>query len=208
VKRIAIALALALTTASVALAVGADWTASWESIRGASRDVRSIQASFVQSRSLAILAHPIVSRGKLAFRRPADLRWEYQSPIESVIIARGGDVGRYVRRDGKLVSDSASRLDALSAVFGEIQHWLAGEFASSKVFRPELVRADAKTTIVLHPTDAAMQALITSVTLELGSEPGMVTRIVIDEGAEGSTRIDFADVRINGDVGDERFVPR
>ena len=205
-KRLLFALALLAATASAA--VGADWTSSWESIRGASRNVRTIEASFVQSRSLSILARPIVSRGKFAFRRPADLRWEYQSPIESVIIVRKGDVGRYVRRDGRLVADSASRMDALSAVFGEIQHWLAGEFASSRIFRAELVRAGERTTIVLVPIDAAMRGLIDGVRLDLGGEPGTVTSIVIDEGAEGSTRIDFTDVRINGDVGDDRFAPR
>ncbi len=184
------------------------WTDSWETMRSTAKGVRTIQADFTQERTLRLLRKPMVSTGKLAFRHPAELRWEYASPIESVLIMHGGAVERYVRRDGHLVSASSVRTDAMAAVMNEINLWLSGDFSSSKLFVPELKHEGGAATVELVPTEPKMRELIRRVSLELGEKPGVVRSIVIDEGSEGTTRITFAHVRINDEIGDDRFTVR
>ena len=64
----------------------ATWYQDLDSIRKAAATVRTLEASFVQTRTLKILKKPLLSRGIIAYRRPNDLRWEYQSPLATVMI--------------------------------------------------------------------------------------------------------------------------
>ena len=87
---------LAVVAAAVVLAASsaADaWTGNWDSIRTSAQQMQSIEANFVQTRTLKILTRPIVSRGVLLYRRPADLRWEYTSPVKSVLVMKGATQG-------------------------------------------------------------------------------------------------------------------
>jgi outer membrane lipoprotein carrier protein len=198
-------IAVAMVVASAASA--GDWTESWETIRLAAQDVRTIQADFVQTRTVRILKSPIVSRGRLAYRRPDDLRWEYRGPIKSVLLVRGGSVERYIGRDEGFVRDSSAKVDAMAAVIREINLWLSGDFSASKTFRPTLSRADKTTKVELVPIDPSMRSIISRIVLTPGSRAGTVESISIDEGAEGTTRIDFNGVRINEGVTDADFAP-
>jgi hypothetical protein len=96
----------------------------------------------------------------------------------------------------------------MSAVLGEINLWLSGDFSSGKIFRPELVHEGAKSSVRLVPLGPSLGKIIQSVTLRLGKTPGTVEAIVIDEGVEGQTSIEFSGVRINAPISDEQFAPR
>jgi len=184
------------------------WAESWDAIRKAAQDVHTIQCDFVQTRTLKILNRPIVSRGTMAFRRPSDLRWEYTSPLQSVLLMRGGTAGRYIKRPEGWVTDSSAKLDAMKVVLSEINLWLAGDFNASKTFRPELHADPATaTTVELVPIDPSLAKIISRIVLKLGAKPGSVDSIEIQEGAEGSTRIEFSNVRQNAQIPEERFAP-
>jgi outer membrane lipoprotein-sorting protein len=206
-KRIVALGAFALVTVVTAAVVAADWGGSWQSIRTAAQGVRTVRANFVQTRTVRILNRPIVSRGRLAYRRPDDLRWEYSSPVKSVLLLRSGSVERYIGRDEGFVRDSSAKLDAMAAVVREINLWLSGDFSASKTFRPELAEADGGKKVRLVPVDPSMRAIISRIDLVLGKTAGTVESIAIDEGSEGTTRIDFDDVRINEGVTDADFAP-
>lgn len=186
----------------------AGWTDNLDSVRTTSLDIRTLEAEFVQSRSLAILSRPIVSRGRLAYRRPGDLRWEYTTPLASVLIVHGGTAARYLRRDGKLVADATERTDALAAVLGEINLWLSGDFGASKMFRPALKHDGKKAKVELVPIEPSVRAILQSVVLKLGDKPGTVEAIVIDEGQDGTTHIDFSKLRVNEALAADAFAPR
>ncbi len=194
-----------LATASSARA--GDWSDSYESIRGACQGVQTIEAEFVQTRALKILRQPIVSRGTFTYRRPADLRWAYVSPIESVFVTHSGTAERFLRREGKLIRDASARVDAMGAVLAEINLWLSGNFAQSKLFVPEIQHSAGKAAVVLVPIAPALGATIKNIRLTLGRAPGTLDRIVIDEGTEGTTSIDFTNLRINVALGTDRFDP-
>jgi outer membrane lipoprotein-sorting protein len=194
-------------TAIVGMVSAADWRSSWDSVRSAARNVETIKADFVQTRTVRILKHPIVSRGRFAYRRQGDLRWEYTSPIKSVMVLRGGSVERYIGRGDGFVRDSSAKLDAVASVVQEINLWLGGDFTKSKTFRPSLARAGGKAKVDLVPVDPTMRAIISRIELVFGEAPGTVESIVIDEGSEGKTQIDFDGVRINEGVTDADFAP-
>ena len=183
------------------------WHQDLASVHRAVSAIQTIQASFVQTRTLKILRKPLVSRGVIAFRRPNDLRWEYQSPLPVLLVVRGGDAQRLLKHGTQWVSDASAKLEAMKMVLGEISLWLNGNFAASRTFRPELrpaTRAEPA-RIDLLPLDPTLGKIIARIGLSLGERPGTISAIDIFEKDEGITHITFEDPRYDDAIPDERF---
>ena len=196
-------------TGFAAAAAPPDWRQDWSSIRKAAAATQSIEAAFVQTRTLKILKKPLVSRGAMAFRRPNDLRWEYQSPLQTLLVVHGGNAQRLIKRGPEWVTDSSAKLEAMKIVLGEISLWLDGNFAASKTFRPELRPATqaAPAHVDLIPVDPSLAKIIARIAIVFGERPGTVDAIDIFEEGEGVTHIVFENPRYGGVLPDERFEP-
>src|ERR1019366_9600396 len=108
-----LALACTLLSATPALGAEATWYQNWDSIRAAAAGIKTIETSFVQTRTLKILTRPMLSRGIMAYRRPNDLRWEYQSPLQTLLVAKGGNIHRLIKHGSTWVADASARLEAM-----------------------------------------------------------------------------------------------
>jgi outer membrane lipoprotein-sorting protein len=182
-------------------------SADWEEIRKAASNIKSIETAFVQTKTLKILAKPLVSRGVMAFRRPNDLRWEYQSPLQTLLVAHGGNVQRFIKHGDVWVEDSTAKLEAMKIVLGEINQWLNGDFTSSKTFRPELRKAPGSgaAQVDLLPVDPSLARIISRIAISFAERPGTVSAIDIYEGNAGVTHIAFENSRYDGAIPDQRF---
>jgi outer membrane lipoprotein-sorting protein len=198
---------LTLVSGASAVAAPAPWYQDWEGIRKAAATVKTIETSFVQTKTLKILNKPLVSRGVMAYRRPNDLRWEYQSPLQTLLIVRRGSAQRLLKHGQEWVTDSSAKLEAMKVVLGEINLWLEGNFAASKTFKPELRPASAgqPAHVELVPIDPSLAKIISRIAIVFAERPGTVSAIDIYEGNEGVTHIAFENSRYDGDIPDSRF---
>jgi outer membrane lipoprotein-sorting protein len=193
--------------APTAPAAAAPWYQDLDSIRKAAATVQTLEASFVQTRMIRIMKLPLTSRGIIAYRRPNDLRWEYQSPLSTLLVVRKGDAQRLLKRGNEWVTDHSAKLEAMKVVLGEINLWLDGNFGASKTFRPELRPASKAVPahVDLRPIDPALAKIITRIAIVFGERPGTVSAIDIFEQGEGTTHIAFENPRYNEAIPDERF---
>ena len=187
----------------------ATWYDDWASIRKAAATIKSIETDFVQTRTLKILTKPLVSRGIMAFRRPNDLRWEYQSPLQTLLVAKSGNIHRLIKHGNTWVADASGRLEAMKIVLGEINLWLDGDFSSSKTFRTELrpAKAGQPAHVELIPLDPSLAKIIARINIYFGQRPGTVSAIDILEEGEGVTHIAFENSRFDQNIPGERFDP-
>ena len=81
---------------------------------------------------------------------------------------------------------------------------ILAEFYRRKVSELEVSLNDEG---IKNEASELLRSLISRIVLTPGARPGMVESISIDEGAEGTTRIDFSGVRINEGVNDAAFAP-
>ena len=65
----------------------------------------SVQAYFSQEKHLKILVRPLISTGRFVFQAPGSLRWEYSTPLRSVLIMHDGRIKKYVEVNGKLTEE-------------------------------------------------------------------------------------------------------
>ena len=208
-NQLALAFAGLLLTAPAARGAAPAWYQDWNSIRRAAAGIKTIEASFVQTRTLKILSHPLVSRGIMAYRRPNDLRWEYRSPLQTLLVVHAGNVRRLIQHGGAWVADSSANLEAMKIVLGEINLWLDGNFSSSRTFRPELRPAQPgqPARVELYPVDPSLGKIISRITITFAQRPGTVNAIDIVEEGEGVTHITFEDAQYDRAIPDERFEP-
>ena len=207
--RIAFALGCLLLAAPPARGAEPAWYQDWNSIRRAAAGIKTIEASFVQTRTLKILSHPLVSRGIMAYRRPNELRWEYRSPLQTLLVVRAGNLRRLIKHGGVWVADASAKLEAMKIVLGEINLWLDGNFSSSRTFRPELRPAQPgqPARVELHPVDPSLGKIISRIIITFAERPGTVNAIDIIEEGEGVTHITFEDAHYARAIPDEQFEP-
>lgn len=172
------------------LFLGADWGRSWESVRKSASRIRSVKADFVQEKSMKILARPLVSKGRFSFIAPDTIRWEYTSPIRTLVEMQKGAIRRYVVRNGKLVRDRSFTAEALHNVLGEVSNWIRGRFQTSRSFKAVLRPGDP-TAILLEPKKKVLSRFIKSIVVTLDKSPGVISSIRIDEAGDASTMIRF-----------------
>jgi outer membrane lipoprotein-sorting protein len=178
------------------------WGDSWEQIKKTAKDINSVQAEFIQKKHMEILSRPLVSKGKLYFQAPQSLRWEYTSPVHSILLMHGGTVTRYIKKDGAVTKDSSARLQSMQIVLQEIIMWMKGNFDANPGFTPQLKPGRI---IVLIPKEKSMEEIIQRIELKLSKEPGVIQSIMIYESKKSYTVIDFGRVIMNARLPDSFF---
>ena len=179
---------LTLTTSAFA------WSESLESIRKTADRVKSISASFVQEKHLAILRKPLISKGLLLFQKPDALRWEYQTPIASILMSYQGKTVRYLKQDNNYVKDIGSHIHVMQIVLGEISNWLAGRFNEGGNF---VATVKEKGIVRLHPGSDELTKIINYIELRLSSQPGLIDSVIIYESKKSYTKLIFQNTRLN-----------
>jgi outer membrane lipoprotein-sorting protein len=166
-------------------------------------NVSSISAEFVQEKHMKILSKPLVSGGIFLFKAPDSLRWEYRYPVQSALLMHNGKTKRYTLRNGTVTEDAGAHLQSLQVVLEEITRWVKGRFDEDPAFT---VRQEPGLKIVLSPKDKDLALIIQRIELFFSDRPGIMKSVVIYEGEDSFTRIEFKDVVLNQPLDDSLFL--
>ena len=107
----------------------------WASLKETFMNIRSVKAEFLQKRYLKILTKPLLSEGKLYFYIPDSLRWEYLSPLRTVMLQKENTIQVYNFSEGTWKPEMAQAVEARRMVLAEISQWFQGRFDESKAFK-------------------------------------------------------------------------
>jgi outer membrane lipoprotein-sorting protein len=193
---------LLIATISVAACLGISWADVSTDRKFFADNLSSISAEFIQEKHMKILSRPLVSGGSFHFRAPSSLRWEYQYPVQSVLLVHDGKTRRYIRRDGTLIEDAGAHLQSLPVVLEEITRWLKGRFDENPAFT---VQHEPGPKIVLSPKEKNLALMIQRIELIFSDQPGIMKSVVIYEGEDSFTRLDFKNVILNQPLADSLF---
>jgi len=178
------------------------WADTWENIRQKSGSIETIRADFIQEKHLKILSKPLISKGVLYFKAPGSLRWEYESPVRSVLLMHNGQINRFVKSGEGFSRDSGMKLQAMQVVMDEITLWLSGRFQDNPNFKATL---EPGPKIVLTPRENAFTAIIARIDLILSEQPGVINSVTIFENEESLTKLIFKDAILNEPLNDSLF---
>ena len=136
----------------IPLYAGAD---DFEQLRKDSANIKTIQAHFVQKKSMKILSRPLISEGYFYYAAPDSFRWEYFKPLRSIVIAYKNNTKRYIVSGGKMVEDKSGGVQAMKIVLNEIAGWMSGKFDQNPSFTAT-INEGANTMITLTPNGKSM----------------------------------------------------
>ena len=184
------------------MAVPLAWGGDWDRIREKAVDIQTISARFEQEKHLEILIKPLISKGKFHFKAPGSLRWEYTSPIQSILLMHDGKVRRFMGSESGFKEDAGPGLQGMEMVLKEITRWLKGEFSDNPDYHSSL---EGDNKIVMVPKNKAFAKIIQKIEILLSDRPGVIETVTIYEGKSSFTKIRFRDVDINGELADTLF---
>jgi outer membrane lipoprotein-sorting protein len=181
------------------------WADNWEQIREQSEKITSINARFTQKKEMSILARPLVSEGRFYFKSPDSIRWEYLTPVRSIMLMRGGDIRRYIKGEKGFDEDASVRMPGMKVVFQEITTWSKGRFDQNKSFTATL-RPGKAPLIILTPKEKGLADMIRRIEITLsGEKAGAIRTIRIVESEKASTWLEFKDIELNKGIDDSLF---
>jgi outer membrane lipoprotein-sorting protein len=185
------------------LSTAAGPSQEWASLKEASRDIRSVKAEFLQKRYLQILTEPLRSEGRFFFSAPGSLRWEYLSPLRSVMLQKGDAIQLYHFSEGVWKPEMTQAVEARRMVLAEIRQWFQGRFDESKAFT-HLYFPGPPARVILAPKEG-ISRFIHRIEIVLSAKPGVIDRVEIEEPGGSRTSIEFRNVEVNSSLPWEIF---
>jgi outer membrane lipoprotein-sorting protein len=192
-----------LTIVTVFLSTG--WTNKGTGPGDAGGEVTSVTAEFTQEKHMRILSHHLVSKGVLYYQAPDSLRWEYRSPIRSILLMHNGRTKRYLQGKEGLTEDAGANLQSLQLVLQQMTGWLACRFDEKGSFSAIF---EGERMLVLTPSQESISKMISRIEIVLSSRPGLIESVTIYESEDSFTRLTFHNAILNKRLAESRFTEK
>ncbi len=168
------------------------------------RNVRTIQADFVQTRALRTLKNPVAAKGRFWFEAPARFRWQIGDPPKT--IALGNAKTLYLIQPGKKTADK-SPMDQFGGKarpqgLGMMNFPMAADFEEfQRGFEVLSVKVDG-TSCRLEglPRDAQARRFLAKIILDFDTKSGQLLAFEAVTREGSSMRSEFRNVIINGRI--------
>jgi outer membrane lipoprotein carrier protein len=175
---------------------------------------KTLQAEFEQTRYTRLYDRYDRAQGKVVFKKPGMMRWDYAQPNGQVFVSNGKKLLIYQppeegEKRGQLIERAVDD-DQLPSAFS----FLIGSGNLEKDFEVRLLEHDNQKfkdghvlqLIPRSPTPNYEQLVFYVRTLTQGGQrAGVVQRVLIIDSAGNRNRFDFSKIKFNRDVPDKRF---
>lgn len=169
--------------------------------------LQTLEADFVQLKHLDFIDQAIKSVGKLSFKSPQHIRWEYTSPFRYYVIF--DDKRMFINDDGNTKDVSL----ASNTLLRDINNMLAGTVQGDAIFDEERFdiayhRVGREYQTTFFPKEKSLAKYIKQIEMTFDPNSYLVTRIRIIEPSMDHTEITFANQKRNITIPDEIFSHR
>lgn len=169
--------------------------------------LQSLESDFVQLKRLEFVDNAIKSVGKLYFKAPHQIRWEYTSPFSYYVIF--DDTRMFVNDGGNTKNVNL----ASNALLRDINGLLAGTVQGDAIFDDKRFdiayhRVEGSYRTTFTPKEKALARYIKQIEMTFDPSSYLVTRIKIVEPSLDHTEITFSAQKRNTRIPDEKFLAR
>jgi outer membrane lipoprotein-sorting protein len=208
---LAIALALAVPGSGARAAAAAAPTVDQilAQLESSSKDVETLDGEFTQHNRIKLFKKELVSRGRLRFRRPRQIRWEYLEPDPSTLVLDGQRVTLRMPGTAPQVFD-LERDATMRAVFEQLLLWLqpgALGRARDDYALTAGGTAEAPTLTLLPKEGSVMGRAFRRVELRLDGKSWLLRGILLVERNGDEKEIAFTRLLRNAKLPGDSFQP-
>jgi outer membrane lipoprotein-sorting protein len=166
--------------------------------------MQTMQCRFVQSKTMAMLAEPSVSEGKMYFSSPDRLRWEYLTPYPFALIVNG-------ERMVKVTDGQVEVLDGNSGrMYQGITSMIMGSASGKKLFDAsafDVVLYDdgAFWKVEMTPKRRDMKRMFSQLVFHFDKKSQVIDHVEFVEPKGDKTVIRFEEIKLNEAIEEELF---
>ena len=169
----------------------------------AHKQMTSLSAQFTQRKSSTLFTEDAIQKGKLNYKSPKMLRWEYTSPKAMTVIFANGKV--MLKTDKGTVQNPNKMLNEMGTmIIGTIN----GSFLNDASNFSAKYYKNSKTgtvTVVLTPVNKRIKAYYSKMTITLDAQTLLADKVVMQEVNGDTTTIIFSDKKTNITLSDSLF---
>ncbi len=201
---------LTLLTASVSMAqtptdtevTDEKKTALVTAIEKAHKQMTSLSAQFTQRKSSALFTEDAVQKGKLNYKSPKMLRWEYTSPKAMTVIFSNGKV---LLKTEKGTTSNPNKM--LGEMGNMIINTINGSFLKENSdFNTRYYKnKSGQYVVMLIPVNKRIKAYYKSISIALNNSTYLADKVILTEVNGDATTIIFSDKKANATLSDSLF---
>lgn len=181
----------------------AETTSFKQSVNAVAKKITTITTDFVQYKHMDFLAKDIETSGKMYFKEPNSLKWQYKKPYNYSIVFKNGKI--LIDDEGKKSSHDIGN----NKTFGKINKLIVGSVSGNmfddKEFTISFFKMKTNYITRLLPKDAALKKYIKQIELTFDDSDFTVTQVKLIESSDDYTRIVLKNKTLNAKIEDSVF---
>lgn len=175
-----------------------------EKINASASKMKSMSSTFTQTKSLSLLSDKMVSSGKMYYKQPNKLRWEYTSPYDYLFVFNGTKV--YVGNKSKKDVIDTNTNKIFKGIARIMMNTVTGKALSDKTdFTVSVAGNNTSWIVTLIPKKKDMKQMFSKIELVFNKSNTMISEINIFEKNNDRTNIKLTNIVNNGSISENYF---
>ncbi|MCX7551455.1 LolA family protein [Xanthomarina sp. F2636L] len=163
---------------------------------------KTISSNFTQYKHLDFLSNDIVSKGKLAFKTPDLVKWEYTEPFIYAVIFKNETL--FINDEGKKNQVNMGSNKLFKELNGLIINSIKGDMFDDEAFEISYFKKDKYSRVHFIPKDKKSSKFISAFHITF-NEKGDVLEVKMIEPSGDFTKIVFTNKELNKPLADAIF---
>ncbi|MEL1253873.1 outer membrane lipoprotein carrier protein LolA [Flavobacterium sp. DGU38] len=174
-----------------------------EDVNVVAKKIKSLSTDFVQYKHLDFLSKDIETSGKMFFKEPALLSWQYKKPYNYSIVFKNGKI--LINDEGKKSAVDIGNSKIFARINKLIVGSVSGNMFDDKEFTISYFKLKGQNLAKFIPKDATLKKYIKQIELTFDKEEATVVQVKLLESSEDYTRIVLKNKVINAKIDDSVF---
>jgi outer membrane lipoprotein-sorting protein len=174
-----------------------------QSVAVMAKKIKTLNTDFVQYKHMDFLSKDIETSGKMIFKEPNTLLWQYKKPYSYSIIFKNGKI--LINDEGKKSTIDVGN----SKLFGKINKLIvgsvSGDLFDDKEFSIAYFRTKEQNITKFIPKDATLKKYIKQIELTFDKDEATVVQVKLIESSADYTRIVLKNKVINAKIDEASF---
>lgn len=159
--------------------------------------MKTMTADFVETKHLQMLEEDAVQSGRLWYKAPSSMRWEYGKDFFGVLSQRGAYMVRGGKRDGALTRGFSQTGKMVTGLISNLSDNL-------KEYKVTYVKEGKDLKVTAVPTSPRMKGMVDSVVMKFDTATCLIKSFEIRNSA-GYTLITFSNVKKDVEIDSQLF---
>lgn len=181
----------------------AEITAFKNAVNTVAKNTKSLTTDFVQYKHMDFLSKDIETSGRMAFKTPGMLLWQYTKPYQYSVIFKNNKIA--INDAGKKSEMNVGNSKMFAKLNKLIVGSVSGDMFDENEFTIFYFKSAEHTITKLLPKDAALKKYIKQMELYFDKKANMVSQVKMIEPSGDYTTIVFKNKVANAQVSDSVF---